>query len=454
MRSLAKVVAGVAVSLASSLFAADRPNVLFLPIDDLNQSLGCYGNTVVQTPNIDKLAQRSVRFTRAYCQHPVCLPSRVSFLSGWYPQRTQIMDFEPGPRDGRMKDVVYLGQHFRNNGYTTARLDKVFHIGKDDRLSWDISEEPIPDKPPMWTGIEVDRLNLKGKVIKEGNHPAAKGEKGPYAILDVEDKDLFDGMKTDRAIELLEGFARDDKPFLLAVGYRRPHLPWIAPKKWFDMYPPEKMPLPPTDPADPNNVPESDHREMIAHYYASTSYMDSQVGRLLEALDRLKLSDNTIIILFGDQGYCLGERGGHFGKGNLWERSCIVPLLVSAPGAARNGQPCERVVELAGLYPMLVDLCGLPQPASGLQGRSLAPLLKGDDPTWRDAAMSWYPIRKGKFSKSVRTERYRYTEDDEGTPKELIDYQADPYERNNLVNQPQMAQTQAQLKAILDENRD
>jgi len=450
-----RVAEALAQSIPGSAPASgkQRHNVLFLPIDDLNTHLGCYGNKVVQTPNIDKLAAQGVRFTRAYAPYASCLPSRASFMSGWYPERTEVLDFSPKARDGKMKDVVYLGQHFRDNGCFTARLDKVFHIGADDALSWDVTEEPIRDQKPMWTGMEVEALGLKDRVLKDGRYDKVKGEKGPYTMLDVEDEVLFDGMKTARAIELLEQSAKDGKPFFLACGYRRPHLPWIAPRKYFGLYPPEKIVLPPPNPNDTERVPEADHREMIAHYYACITYMDAQVGRLLDALDRLKLRDRTIVVLFGDNGYCLGERGMHFGKGNLWERSLWVPLIVSMPGAARNSRTCERSVGLIDLYPTLVELCGLPQPKSGLQGRSLAPFLSGDSPTWKDQTISVHPLAKGSLGRSVRTDRYRYSEDGSGTPLELIDYDADPYECKNLANDPQYAELRAKLRAILHEDR-
>jgi len=450
-RSSSRALAG-ALPQPTKAAVGQRYNVLFLPIDDLNPHLGCYGNKVVQTPNIDRLAARGVRFTQVYAQVASCLPSRASFMSGWYPERTGVLDFSPKARDGRMKDVVYLGQHFRDNGYFAARLDKVFHIGADDALSWDVSEEPIREKKPMWTGMEVEALGLQARVLKEGRYDKVKGEKGPYAVLDAKDEELFDGMKTTRAIELLEQSAKDKKPFFLACGYRRPHLPWIAPKKYFDLYPPEKIVLPPPNPNDTERVPEADHREMIAHYYACITYMDAQVGRLLDALDQLKLRDSTIVVLFGDNGYCLGERGMHFGKGNLWERSLWVPLIVSMPGAARGGQACQRSVGLIDLYPTLVEACGLPQPKSGLQGHSLVPLLGGESAAWKDQTVSVYPL-KGGIGRSVRTDRYRYTEDGSGAPLEFIDHQADPYEWKNLAADPQHADLRARLRAVLHEGR-
>ena len=432
---------------------AERPNVLFIPVDDLNPSLGCYGDKVVQTPNMDRLAKKGVRFTHAYAQYASCLPSRASLLSGWYPERTGIVDLTPKARDGVMKDVVYMGQHFRENNYFTVRLDKVFHIGADDPLSWDISEEPIRDQKPMWIGLELGACGLKDKVIKTGRYPSVEGEKGVYSILDCKDDDLFDGMKTNRAIELLTQLAKDKKPFFLACGYRRPHLPFMAPKKYFDMYPPEKMILPPPNPNDVERIPELDQREMIAHYYAATSYVDAQIGKLIEALEKLKLLDNTIIVLFGDNGYCFGEREKYFGKGNLWERSLKVPMIITIPHSMHAGTACDNPVGLIDMYPTLVELCGLPQPRSGLQGRSLVRLLSGDNKSWENYTISNYPLKSGKLSNSVRNERFRYTEDENGKPLELVDYLNDSYEWQNLVNDPKMYNVKKQLQTILHVNR-
>jgi iduronate 2-sulfatase len=235
---LAVLAFAVAIPMVAS--AADsKPNVLMIIADDLNPSLGCYGNETVKTPNIDRLARRGVMMTRAYSSWASCLPSRVSLLSGLFPPSTGTYDFSPGPRDGRLKDVTYLPEHFQNQGYFTGRLDKVFHIGRDDPQSWTVSEEPYKDPKgnfkAIWTGIEVKTLGLEGRVLKEGRYDDVTGEKGSYGIMDVIEDDLFDGRTAWRAVELLEQQAKAGSPFFLAVGFRRPHLPWLAPKKYFDM---------------------------------------------------------------------------------------------------------------------------------------------------------------------------------------------------------------------------
>ncbi len=461
-RFLAALAAGAATAHLRAGEKDRRPawNVLFISSDDLNCSLGCYGNETVRTPNIDRLAARGIRFSRCYAQYASCAPSRFSFLSGWYPERTGVCTFGPKSRDGALRDAVYLPQHFRRNGYLTMRLDKIFHIGKDDAASWDISEEPYRDASgrfkAIWTGIEIKTLGLTDRVLREGRYPNVRGEKGPYAVLDVEDGELFDGHNATRAVELLARRARDGKRFFLGLGFRRPHLPWIAPKRYFDMYPPEKIPLPPADPdaAGPPRLTEAQHREMIAHYYAAVTYLDTQVGRVLDALDRLGLAKNTIVVLFGDQGYCLGERKAHFGKGTLWERSLRVPLILAVPGQDNPGRACDRVVELLDMYPTLVELCGLPKPGTGLQGRSLTPLLRDAQAAWQDRAISAWGRKDGaRPALSVRTDRYRYTERADGTPAELVDYRNDPYERNNLVDDPAHADVRDRLRAVLHQDR-
>lgn len=417
--------------------AERRMNVLVLIADDLNPSLGCYGNEIVKTPAIDRLAARGVSMTRCYSSWASCLPSRVSLLSGLFPPSTGTYDFSPGPRDGWLKDVTYLPEHFKKQGYFTGRLDKVFHIGKDDPQSWSLSEEPYKDSngnfKAIWTGIEVKTLGLEGRVLKEGKYEEVTGEKGAYSVMDVSGDELFDGRTARRAIELLEQQAKADAPFFLAVGFRRPHLPWIAPKEYFDMYPPESIPLPPRA-VDGTQKPvfEQTQREMISHYYAAISYMDHQVGSVLEALDRLKITDNTIVILFGDNGYCLGERGSHFGKGRLWERAVHVPLIFAGPGIPA-GKKRDVPVSLVDIYPTLVDMCGLPSPASRLEGQSMKALLAGETSGWREATLSFNSNKPGELAASLRTERFRYTVDGNGAPLELVDMTADPNERTNLL---------------------
>jgi len=440
--------------------ASRRPNVLFIPVDDLNRGLHCFGNPQVKTPHIDELAKHSVRFTNAFSNYASCLPSRISFLSGWYPERTGVITFTPKPRDRQLKDVVYLPQHFRNSGYTTARLDKVFHIGGDEPSCWDISEEPIKDaqgkNKVVYTPGEIEAQGLQSHVLKQGGFPKTGGEHGTYAVVDSDEHDLIDGLNVRRASQLMEQFAKQDKPFFLACGLRRPHLPRVLPKKYFDMYPPERIELtgrPPNYDAA-TWATEADRRQMVAHYYASTTFMDARVGDLLATLDRLHLRDNTIIVFFGDNGYALGQRDNHYGKGTLGELSYAVPLMVSIPGMKRKGEACGKVVELLDVYPTLVDLCGLPKPASKLQGRSLRPLIDNSSAQWEERSIGATGTTDyQRPALTVRTARYRYSEDENRKPVELFDYTTDSLEWHNLVDDPKFAEVRKQHAALLGQDR-
>jgi uncharacterized sulfatase len=453
---IAGLLAASAVPIAAG--AADKPNVLLICCDDLNQSLGCYGNEQVQTPNIDALAQRGMRFTRAYAQWPSCLPSRFSLLSGWSPVTTKVTDFSFTSRQGPLEQAVYLPQHFKSHGYFAARLDKIFHIGKDDPASWTVSEEPYKDQKgnfkAIWTGIELQTLGLTDKILEEGRYEHIKVESGFYQVLDdtLQDEELFDGHNAKRAVELLEMSAQAQQPFFLAVGFRRPHLPWLAPKRYFDLYPPESIELPATQPDWTPKLTAREHQEMISHYYAATTFADTQVGKVLDALERLKLRENTIVVVFGDHGYCLGERDSFFAKGNLWERSLRTSLIIAMPDGSGAGMACEEPVELLDLYPTLVDLCGLPMPDVVLEGHSLKPLLAGNTNRWRGHAISYNYNRKLKgLDRTIRTKRYRYTEKADGSPSECIDYESDPYEWKNRVGDPELDEVEAALRKTLRE---
>ncbi len=441
--------------------AAERP-APDLILDDLNQELGSYGNDTVESPEIDRLTERGIRFTHAYAQWPSCLPSRMSFLSGWSPVRTEVVDFSARSRTGPLADAVYLPQHFRNHGYVTARLDKVFHIGADDPASWTISEEPYRDEAGrfrhIWTGRELEALGLEDRVVRSGRYPEVRVESGTYAVMEasVDDGDLFDGRNAARAVELLEQFAKGEEPFFLAVGLRRPHLPWIVPERYFEMYPPEpgKIPLPPPQPGLEDPLDPQIHREMRAHYYAATTFADTQAGKVLSALERLGLDANTIVVLMGDHGYHLGERDNFYAKGNLWERSLRTALIVALPGNTRGGAVCDRPIGLIDLYPTLVDLCGLPRPPVPLDGESFRVLLEDPEPAWRDAVVSYRNNKAlGALEATVRTRRYRYTEGADGKPQTLIDYAEDPYEWRNRVADPSYAALRETLRGRLAEER-
>jgi iduronate 2-sulfatase len=454
----------VAHSETTQAKSAKRPNVLLIIADDLNTAIGAMGSKQARTPNLDRLAARGTLMTRAFSSWPSCLPSRASFLSGWQPTRAPILNWdEHGSRKGTYADACYLPQWFKQQGYESYRLDKVFHIGHDDPLCWTISEEPrLRDNDgnlkTVWTGIEIETLGLEDRVVESGRLPLTlpkQSEIGIFSKLNVTDEELFDGRSTNRAIELLQGARKKEKPFFLAVGLRRPHLPWIAPLRYFEMHPPDHVELPPRAAINGQApVDEAAHREAISHYHAAASYMDAQVGKILDALDQSGQAENTIVVLFGDHGYCLGERGAVFGKGNLWDRSLHTSQLFAGPGILA-GRHNPTPISLLDLYPTLVEMCGLDKPLTKLDGQSLARLLStGDDPSIRNYAVSFnfLPWDTG-LSASVRTPRFRYTEDSKLKPLELIDIEEDPYERRNLVDHSDYAGVRDKLAAILKQER-
>jgi iduronate 2-sulfatase len=458
LRQASGGIAASALAGCSGKSRARRPNVLMLSVDDLNPRIGCYGDPIARSPNIDRVARQGVRFRHGFSQWPACLPSRVSFLSGWYPERTQMYEFKFDSRLGPLQDAVYLPQHLKQQGYYTARLDKVFHIGGDDPLSWNLSEEPVKDEQGnnrvVSTPKEWEVMGLSQYTIQKGEMSRCDGEPGRYTVLDCPDDVLTDGIIARRAVEILEQRAQEDQPFMLACGFRRPHLDWMAPKKYFDMFPPEQMVLPPKPAGhDPMSYPpEDEHRFAIAGYYAAMAYTDTQIGLVLDALEQTGQADNTIIVLFGDQGYMLGERNGHFGKGSLYDLSFRVPLIWSVPWISQRDVVCNRSVQLLDMYPTICELTGLPQPPVDLQGRSLMPLLENPQSEWESRAVSLSAMGETGLCRSIRDDRYRYNETMDGTPLELYDYQNDPNEWRDLVDdamhQSIREQLQTQLRAV------
>jgi uncharacterized sulfatase len=431
--------------------AAERPNVVLIAVDDMNNDLGCYGHPQVKSPNIDKLAARGVRFDRAYCQYPLCNPSRVSMLSGLRPDTTRVMDLKTPPRSHK-RDIVFLPQYFRAQGYHTAHIGKIFHTGDEyeDPPSWDVEIRETGKNPPAGTILRSEELN---RPVKYGIE---------WDVLSSPDEETADGVVARQSAEMLERLAADTKPFFLAVGFRRPHQPYAAPQKYFDLYPSSRIP-PLDEPAEhltkipapaftyppgTPNLSQQQRREIVAAYYACISFVDAQIGLVLNALDELKLWDNTIVVFYSDHGYHLGEHGGMWHKMSLFEPSARVPLVVVAPQASGNGQPCERLVELVDVFPTLVDLCELPK-QNQLEGQSLRPLLENPAAPWKNAAYT--QVQRGDvMGRSVRTERWRYTEWDEGRAgAELYDHQADPQERNNLAGDSEWAAVQLQLRGVL-----
>lgn len=420
-------------AFASAQTPPRKLNVLFIGVDDLNTAIGCYGHPVVKTPNLDRLAARGVRFHRAYCQYPLCNPSRISLLSGRRPDTTLIyLDGVP-PRD-HLPGVELLPELFRRLGYYTARVGK---IGGDARY---------------------DYFAKAGRVGKEGGVGVLKLEWRPTKN---KDEDEPDG-KTARAVaKLIE--QNKNKPFFIAAGLGKPHLPFVCPQKYFDMYPPDKITLVKEPPNVRKDVPpaafnhkeedrltDAQKREATAAYYACISFMDAQLGVLLDTMDRLNLWENTIVVLWSDHGFHLGEHGGMWRKASLFEECARVPLIVAAPNS-KKGATSPRLVELVDLFPTLTELCSLPTPKD-LEGTSFAPLLTDPDAPWKKAA--FIQVQHGRqrdvMGRTARTERYRYTEWNDGKQGvELYDHENDPRELVNLAKDASQAATLAELRQLL-----
>ncbi|MHC4411890.1 MAG: sulfatase, partial [Planctomycetota bacterium] len=436
-----------AISPAQGRLGSHRKmNVLFIAVDDLRPQLGCYGHKQIISPNIDRLAAQGLLFERTYCQQAVCAPSRASLLSGTRPDTTKIYHLKT-PLRKAMPNVLSLPEHFKNNGYETLSIGKIYHHRSDDLRGW--STEPYRAKA-LLDGTWKGRGYLTEKAIaqmEEYNKANSnmKGRGPAFEAADVQDSAYPDGCNTEHAVKQLNRLK--DKPFFLAMGFYKPHLPFNAPKKYWDMYKSRDIKLA-DNPFIPQNAPRyattnwgelrsyygipkkgpcSDElaRQLIHGYYACVAYIDALVGRLLDELDRLKLRDNTVIILWGDHGWKLGEHAG-WCKHTNFELDTRVPMILSVPGMKTAGRRTWALTEYVDVYPTLCEVCGLSVPGH-LEGRSMAPLLEDPARPWKKAAFSQYP--RGKvMGYSMRTERFRYTEwKDRETGKvlarELYDHQ-------------------------------
>jgi uncharacterized sulfatase len=451
------------VGSALTARAADRKlNVLFIAVDDMNNDLGCFGHPLVKSPNIDRLARMGVKFDRAYCQFPLCSPSRSSLLTGLRPSTTRVFNLTYHFRTG-LPDVVTLPQMFKNNGYYTARVGKIYHYGNPN----DIGTSGLDD-PPSWNHFVNpagrDKTVLESDII---NYTPKRGLGAAMCFLaDLMGKDEqhTDGKVALETIKLLE--EHKDKPFFLAAGFYKPHTPYVAPKKYFDLYPMDTIHLPKEPPDHLNNVPKpalasttpwpyfgvtpDQARECKQAYYAAISFVDAQIGKLLDAMDRHKLWDNTVVVFWSDHGYHVGEHGLWM-KQSLFEQSARVPFVIIAPGAKGNGQACPRTVEFVDIYPTLADLTGL-KPPSNLEGASLKPLLDNPQAPWDRPAFT--QVQRGGFpGYSVRTKRWRYIEWDDGKQgAQLYDHEVDPAEFHNLAGEPKYAQVVTAMKALVKKN--
>lgn len=460
----------------SQAAAAKKPNVLFMVSDDLNTYLGCYGDPRVKTPNLDKLAARGVRFEKAYCTFPLCGPSRNSFLTGLYPNSSGIVANSQIFRQTIPKQVS-LSQAFRQQGYFAARVGKLYHYnvpnsigtdGHDDPGSWEMEINPAG----------VDRLEEMPKITTLVSNQFG-GVLSWYASPKSEEHHT-DSKIAAEAEWVLERCAKQkDRPFFLAVGFFRPHTPYVSPKTpYFDMYPENKMPVVQGVEEDQADVPpaalnsrrkeqdamtDDQRRQALQAYYASISFMDAQVGKVVNALDRLGLAENTVIVFTSDHGYLMGEHG-LWQKLSLFEGSVQVPLLMVAPGVSKKGAVVKTPVSMVDIYPTITELAGVKAPVN-IQGQSLVPLLKDANAKSRGWALTQVMrgnvarpgviaptngVNRGFFGYSLRTPRWRYTEWDEGNKgKELYDHDKDPKELTNLANLPAHAATVAELSKQL-----
>lgn len=459
--------------LASS-FAAQPLNVLFIAADDLRNDLGCYGHTEVKTPHLDRLAKRGLVFNKAYCQQAVCNPSRASIMTGKRLDALRVWDLPTHFRT-HAPDAITLPQHFKKSGYFTQNIGKIFH-------NW-IHE--VQGDPASWSVPAVMHFASHGtdKAEVEGELPPSSAKDVKCECRDVPDEAYFDGRVAKLAVEALEQRQAKAEPFFLAVGFWKPHSPFNAPKKYWDMYRREDIAMP-KNPEWPQDAPriawhnsreilgegkkarkvtDENIREMRHGYLANISYMDAQIGKVLDALDRLKLTDSTVIVFWSDHGYHLGEQS-LFAKTSNFELDARVPMIISTPQMKTAGQRTEALAELMDLYPTLADLCALPKPI-GTHGVSLAPVLADPAATVREAALTQHP-RPAYYNSApdktpthmgytIRSATHRYTEwrdwkTGQTTDRELYYHTADPDETRNLAGHDEQKAVVAKHAALLE----
>ncbi len=440
---------GVCTACLSQCFGADRPNVLLICIDDLKPTIGCFGDRVAVTPNMDALATKGVRFDAAYCNQAVCSPSRNSLMTGLRPQSIGIYDL---PTHFRLAapDVTTLSQHFKDNGYKAEGLGKIFHVGHgniDDQASWSV---------PSW------RPKGQSYVLKESIDQLTKDKsgktRGPATeSADVSDESYGDGKIADEAVKRLAAAKDANTPFFIAVGFLKPHLPFVAPSKYWALYEPASLPMPqvsklPTgapsyaatsfgelknysDMSSNKPIDEATTRHLIHGYYAATSYTDAQIGKVLAALEHHGLAENTIVVLWGDHGWHLGDHG-MWCKHTNYEQATRIPVIVSAPNAAM-GAASGALIETVDIYPTLCELAGLTAPTK-IDGKSFAAAVRNPNLAARQYVTHVYP-RGDKLGRAIRDSRYRMVEwnqigaADNNAEIELYDYESDPLERENVA---------------------
>jgi uncharacterized sulfatase len=450
------------LSFVSVGWSAPKPNVLFIAIDDLAPALRCYGNLIAKTPHIDRLAASGVRFDRAYNQLPLCNPTRASVMTGLRPDTIKVYDLDRHFRE-EVPKAVTLSQTFMRNGWWAGRVGKIYHYNVPAAIGTDGFDDPL-----SWQKTVNPKGRDKADEALIFNAEPHRKISGALSWLAAEgaDEEQTDGMIATEAIKLMAAKRNDKEPFFLGVGFFRPHTPYVAPKKYFAMYPLKDMRLPYAPKGDRDDIPTAAfaHNNPVPHYsldaltcrkalrayYATISFVDAQVGRLMAALERLGLADNTIVVLWSDHGYHLGEHNGIWQKRTLFEQAARTPLIIRAPGANGNGTACARIVEFVDIYPTLTDLAGLKSPKT-LEGRSLRPLLEKPLLKWNGTAITQVlrpadkRLPKPVMGRSIRTARWRYTDWAEGkSGVELYDHASDPMEFNNLALKPD-----AEAKAVM-----
>ena len=466
-----------------------RPNILFIAVDDLRPEFGAYGASYVKSPNLDRIAKAGITFNRAYCQQAVCSPTRSSLMTGTRPDTTKVWDLETHFR-AALPNVVTLGQHFKNHGYFVQGMGKIYHGSLDDAPTWSVPWQSsrgqaygLPENLALNNRQSAAPAVAGGSGKKSGKkkqEPTPRNSRGPaFEGADVPDDTFTDGQNAKLAVATLGVMAKQQQPFFLALGFSKPHLPFVAPKKYWDLYDPAKIQLAPNKfrPKDApdyaiqpggelrnyhgipeGSIPDDLARQLKHGYYAAISYMDAQLGLVLDELDRLDLAKNTIVVLWGDHGWKLGEHDAWCKHSNA-ENDTNGALLLSVPGMKHAGAKASGLVEFVDIYPTLAELAGLPLPAH-LEGLSFKPVLDHPTRPWKPAAFSQYP-RPGNSATggiplmgySMRTERYRFTvwlhRDDPGKVAdiELYDHQADPQENLNVAKSPAHRELLEQLMA-------
>ncbi|MBI4623218.1 MAG: sulfatase [Verrucomicrobia bacterium] len=485
MKSIRRLPVLLLLALPWLARAADKPNVLFFAVDDLRPEFGAYGASYVRSPNLDRIAKAGITFNRAYCQQAVCSPTRSSLMTGTRPDTTKVWDLVTHFRVA-LPNVVTLGQHFKNNGYFVQGMGKIYHGGFDDAPTWSVPWQTpkaaaygLPENIALnqrQFASEPDGATSKKGAKKNKKQATPRNSRGPaFEGADVPDDTFQDGRVADLAVSTLREISRKQEPFFLAVGFIKPHLPFVAPKKYWDLYDPAKIQLAPNKfrPKDApdyavqpggemrayhgvpeGSIPDDLARQLKHGYYAAISYMDAQVGKILDELERLGLRKNTIIVLWGDHGWKLGEHDAWCKHSNV-ENDTNAPLLLSVPGMKHAGTRTDALVEFVDIYPTLSELAGLPLPKH-LEGASFRPVL--DDPrrAWKPAAFSQYPRNQGGLNLmgySMRTDRHRFTvwvdrnDHTKVDAIELYDHQTDPQENTSIAKAPANAALVERLMA-------